>query len=362
MLLASGDLWAGAEVMVYQLACGLKNFNNIKLLIVILNNGHLVDVLRNEGIKTLVIEEKNLSILSIARQIYKIVNSFSPHIIHSHRYKENLLAWLVTRVCGKIKLVATQHGMPENLIGKLVIKQKIKADSFIYFLSMGFQKTVAVSQEMKNYLLANYRFPEKKLEVIHNGFLLPPEIKKQRSKVLTIGSAGRLFPVKGYDFFIKVAAKVSETNDRIKFVIAGDGPEYKRLERDIVNLGLKDRFTLLGKVDDMSSFYSKLDVYVNTSVHEGIPMSVLEAMGHGLPVVVPHVGGFPEIVIDGQCGYLVEERNTDLFAKKILALTDFEQRKNMEVFTRRRVENFFSQQIMADKYYQLYNNLLNREA
>jgi len=139
---------------------------------------------------------------------------------------------------------------------------------------------------------------------------------RPKSGSLRVGSAGRLFPVKGYDFFIEVAAKVMSVSEQVQFVIAGDGPERQRLERAIGKRGLRNRFTLLGHVDDMAGFYKGLDVYVSTSVHEGIPMSVLEAMGHGLPVVVPYVGGFPEIVEDGECGYLVAERSADLFARK----------------------------------------------
>ncbi len=361
MLLASGDLWAGAEVMVCQLACGLKKLDDIMLLAVVLNGGRLAEELREQGISTMVLEEKEQSIPGLTKQIYKIVKSFSPHIIHSHRYKENLLAWLVTRAIGKIKLVATQHGMPEMIFEKQMVKQKLKAGFYLYFLSMGFKKTVTVSQEMKNLLSKHYCFPEKKIEVIHNGILLPRAAKKNPSNVLTVGSAGRLFPVKGYDFFIKVAAKITKISDRFKFVIAGDGPERKRLERVIAKMGLKDKFALLGNVDDMSRFYKKLDVYVNTSVHEGIPMSVLEAMGHGLPVVVPHVGGFPEIVVDGECGYLIAERDVNLFAQKILGLVDLDQRKKMEKSARKRVDQLFSRKIMTEKYHNLYNNILSKE-
>lgn len=361
MVLASGDLWAGAEVMIYQLVCGFKEFEDVVILVVLLNNGRLAEEFKGADIEVRIVDEVQLSILGLARGIHKIVKEFSPHIIHSHRYKENLLAWLITRVMRKVRLVATQHGMPETSGEKQRCKDRLRSAFFFSLLSFGFQKTVAVSQEMRSLLLGNYGFSERKLEVIHNGILLPPEVVKQKSGGLRVGSAGRLFPVKGYDFFVEVAAKVMSMNEQVQFVIAGDGPEQKRLERAIGKHGLQDQFTLLGHVDDMAGFYRSLDVYVNTSVHEGIPMSVLEAMGHGLPVVVPHVGGFPEIVVDGECGYLVAERSADLFARRILGLVDLEQRKKMANSARKRVEQLFSQKAMTEKYYQLYGKLLSGE-
>jgi glycosyltransferase involved in cell wall biosynthesis len=357
LVLASGDLWAGAEVMIYQLVLGLKEFENVEILVVLLNHGRLAEEIKSAGIEVRIVDEASLSILGLTRGILKIVKEFSPHIIHSHRYKENLLAWLVTRVVRKVRLVATQHGMPETAGKKHMCKDSLKNLLSFYLLSFGFQRTVAVSKEMRS-LLGIYGFSEKKLEVIHNGILLSSKVVKRKSKSLRIGSAGRLFPVKGYDFFVEVAAKVVTMNEEVQFLLAGDGPEHQMLENAINRYGLQDRFTLLGFVDDMKGFYQSLDMYVNTSLHEGIPMTVLEAMGHGLPVVVPYVGGFSEIVVDGECGYLIAERDIDLFAQKILDLVDLKQREKMGKSARKRVEQLFSRKAMAEKYYQLYTKLL----
>lgn len=97
----------------------------------------------------------------------------------------------------------------------------------------------------------------------------------------------------------------------------------------------------------------------NTSVHEGIPMSVLEAMSHGLPVVVPKVGGFPEIVEEGVSGYLVAGRDPASFAEKILGLVQAECRQSMTGAARQRVVNCFSSEAMARKYYKLYSELVS---
>jgi len=173
MILASGDLWAGAEAMVCQLACGLKKYENVEILVVLLNNSRLAEELKDVGVKVRIVDEAQLSISGLASGIHKIVKEFSPYIIHSHRYKENLLAWLLTRAMRKVRLVATQHGMPETAGEKQRYKDRLKSAIFFYLLSFGFQKTVVVSQEMRSLLLGKYGFSERKLEVIHNGIMLP---------------------------------------------------------------------------------------------------------------------------------------------------------------------------------------------
>jgi glycosyltransferase involved in cell wall biosynthesis len=110
----------------------------------------------------------------------------------------------------------------------------------------------------------------------------------------------------------------------------------------------------------MDAFYTKIDIYINTSVHEGIPMSVLEAMSHKLPVIVPKVGGFVEIVEDGVHGYLVDNRNPLMFADRCIELlSDKKKRRRMAEAARQRVMDNFSRETMANQYYQLYQQLLN---
>lgn len=96
MVLASGDLWAGSEVMVYQLAGGIGEIADIELCVVLLNQARLADELERLEIEVHVVDESKLSFVALVRTVSKIVADFTPDVIHSHRYKENLLAWLVS--------------------------------------------------------------------------------------------------------------------------------------------------------------------------------------------------------------------------------------------------------------------------
>lgn len=109
----------------------------------------------------------------------------------------------------------------------------------------------------------------------------------------------------------------------------------------------------------MDVFYRSLDVYINTSVHDGIPMSVLEAMSYGLLFVVPKVGGFPEIVEEGVSGYLVAGRNPESFAEPILVLLQTDHRRLIAEVSRQRVLDCFSREAIARKYYELYREVVD---
>jgi len=348
--------------MVYQLANGLAGIPNLDLHVVLLNKDRLAKKLEKCGIEVHIIEESKNSFFAIVRSVRKLVAEFSPDVIHSHRYKENMLAWIAAIGSKNIKLVATQHGMPETVGEGISFTDRLKTGLFFRMLSCCFDRTVLVSVEMRQLLSGSYGFSSKDMAVIHNGISIPKNISHRKGKRVVIGSAGRLFPVKDFSLFVDLARFLVTQSDAVDFVLAGDGPQHAMLEEKIKSYGLQERFRILGRQDDMDAFYRNLDVYINTSVHEGIPMSVLEAMSYGLPVVAAKVGGFPEIVQNGEQGFLVDVRNKNAYVDHILELIlNPGLRLTMAKSARKRVVDYFSQKTMAEKYYQLYGKLLSGE-
>lgn len=359
MMIASGDLWAGAEGMIYQLALGLSEIQGLDIFVILLNRNRLALELEKSKISVKVLDESTNSFFSILTAIKKLVTEFSPDIIHSHRYKENLLAWLASIGRPKTKLVATQHGMPEISEVKQDIKTGLRTSFIFRLLSCCFDRTVLVSEEMWQELKGSYGFSDKSMVVIHNGVAIPTVIDKQDRPRLVVGSAGRLFPVKNFNLFIDIARQVVAQNDKIDFIIAGDGPLRFELEEKINRYGIQDRCYLAGHQENMEAFYKNIDLYINTSLHEGIPMSILEAMVYGLPVVVPKVGGFPEIVQSNIQGFLIEGRNQNDYIERLLQLIDDKHlRTKMSKAARKRVVDCFSRTVMVRKYYNLYHELM----
>lgn len=345
--------------MIHELGAGLSNSDSVQLVVILMNRGKLAEELERLGVVVHIVDESIFSFAKSACAIRRFTKEFAPDIIHSHRYKENLLAWCASRGLPCHSLVATQHGMLE-IGGGLSKIELFRNWLFLQLLSLKFARTVVVSEDMRRALVGRYGFKGKDVIVIHNGIRMPEGVISPPGDRLVVGSAGRLFPVKDFSLLVDVAHKVVQQSEHIDFVLAGDGPELNMLREKVRRHGMEQRFTFLGHKEDMEAFYVGLDVYVNTSVHEGIPMSVLEAMAHGLPIVAPRVGGFPEILDQGVHGFLVEDRDPDKFAQSILRLSDFEERRKMGQAARERVIDSFSQEVMVQRYLQLYNELSRR--
>lgn len=360
----SGDLWAGAEVMDYRLVRKLKRFPDIQVFAILFNEGRLADEFRSLGVPVDVVSERQSSSFRLIREIGRILTRESPDIVHTHRYKENLLAFLSTKYPNGIRLVTTQHGMPETFGRDQRMKYRLLHKLNFFVMSRSFHKVVAVSRDIRDRFINEYGFMKRKVEMIHNGTEIPVDVPIRREKnVFKVGSLGRLFPVKDYPLMVETARELSRKTDQIHFELAGDGPERTRIRNLVARYGLGETFRVREFVQNPSDFYHDLDLYINTSFHEGIPLSVLEAMSFGIPVVAPNVGGLTEILEDGIEGYLVEERDPEAFAQKILLLfQDDVLRRSMGSSARERIERDFSDDRMAQDYRRLYLDVVGIRA
>jgi L-malate glycosyltransferase len=349
----SGDLWAGAEVMAFHLLSSLAK-SAVNVFVILLNDGRLASELRKMGMEIYIFDETKNSFISLFFKIAKVVKGRSVDIIHTHRYKENLLAFILSIFNRKAKLIATQHGMPEQK-GKLFSLHEFMAQVNFFVLSHFFSKIIVVSNEMKNKLENHHGFRNESISVIHNGIPIPKNMKEKVHKtIFCIGSSGRLFPVKDYRLFVEVA-NILKSKHNIRFCLAGDGPENSSLVSLIDKYQLTGVFNMMGNIDDIDTFYNGLDLYINTSIHEGIPMTVLEAMSYGIPVVAPCIGGFPEIINSGCEGFLIEGRIPVAFAEKCILLSeDKALYQEMSGAARAKIAKEFSSLNMARKYTNQY--------
>lgn len=354
----SGDLWAGAEAMAFNLLSHLKAHSDLDLTVIILNEGKLSEKLKAIGITVHIIDESKLSFWQIVRKTRAILRTALPDLIHSHRYKENLLASLSTGFNDRIKLIATQHGLPELFETNGTLFNRLKTKANFQLLSHYFTRTVAVSADVKYALIAEHAFHQNQVESIHNGIEIPvAAVSKPKTNSFVIGSSGRLSPVKDYPLMVKIAAAVNTRNvPGVHFELAGEGPERTILESMLGSYALRNNFTMKGHQDDMNTFYSGIDLFLNTSIHEGIPMTILEALARGIPVVAPDVGGIREIITNGVEGFLINSRAPEVFAEKCLLLQENrELRETMSKAARDTAERTFSAERMSDKYYRLYH-------
>lgn len=357
----SGDLWAGAEVMAYNLLKGLTKYRDLELSVILLTEGRLAKEIRGLNISVEIVDENKMSFFQIILAIKKVLGCKTTDILHSHGYKQNILAYLFSKSRKGIKLIGTQHGMPEAYGNGRNLKDRLISKLNFLVLSRCFRNVVTVSNDIQMLFVDQYGFSKDKVKVIHNGINIPEDVHTRGERdTFVIGSSGRLFPVKDYPLMIEVTREVSKKPSKIRFELAGDGPERIKIENLIKDYELNGTFMLRGFVSDLSPFYQGLDVYLNTSLHEGIPISVLEAMAYGIPVIAPKVGGLMEIVEDGVQGFLIEGRNPKDFADRCITLYENDSlRRQMGLAAREKIADQFSADHMAQQYYCLYLSAVN---
>ncbi len=180
---------------------------------------------------------------------------------------------------------------------------------------------------------------------------------------LVLGAAGRLIPLKGVGDLLRAAAALQAEFQQLRIEIAGSGPERADLEALVGRLGLSGKVRFLGWVDEIQYALARWDVFVLPSLEEGFPIAALEAMSAGLPVVASSVGGVPELVVDGETGWLVPPADAASLASRLRAiLRDPEQRRSMGEAGRARVREQFSLTLMTRGFSQLYDELLGDAA
>jgi len=183
----------------------------------------------------------------------------------------------------------------------------------------------------------------------------PPAADRPR-----LGTVARLVPVKDLELFIDVVRRVKEQVSDLRAAVVGDGPESAALQRYAEEVGVVETLTWSGEVRPGSEAVAEFDLFLLTSQAEGVPVSVLEAMAAGLPVVATKVGGLPEVVVDGVTGFLVSREQSrealvDALAERVTRLVgDPESLAAMGHAGARRVEQEFSVDVVAGRLLTAY--------
>lgn len=363
----SGDLWAGAERMIWTLLRQLSKQPDLEVLALSLNEGELTAALRASGIETLVVSESEQTFLDLVRQAGTAFQGRGIDIIHAHRNKENLLTWCIRKRLGAKSLVTTLHGLSEAGDGWSLarLRRYVVEQVDDRLLRQAFHSVVAVSEDIRRMLVGAKGLCAVQVSVIHNGIDLPPWDQAVGRPIapFRIGSVGRFVPVKDFPLFIATGKVLVQAGEDVQLVLLGEGPQKDELQALVRQEGLDAVVSFADPCPDPTEFYRSLDLYLNTSRHEGIPLSLLEAMACGTPVVAPAVGGIPEILRDQEEGVLVTARTAAAFAEACRrVMHDRDAYDSMRMRARKRVESEFSSEKMTASYLALYRKLSGRLA
>jgi glycosyltransferase involved in cell wall biosynthesis len=187
---------------------------------------------------------------------------------------------------------------------------------------------IAVADHHGAHLIKHERFPEKAVHIIRNGIdcqrfvpsqMARAELRRELSlsdDARLVGIVAALRPEKNHAMFVAVAATICEAEPNVHFLIVGDGPERVNIEQAIDLAGIQDRVHLLGTRHDTPAIVAGLDIFLLTSHNEASPVSILEALSCGVPVISTHVGSVAETVRDGETGYLVATGDTPAMVRR----------------------------------------------
>ncbi len=322
-----------------------------------------LDRVRGRGFPASSLESDTPHLFAAASELAALLRDRDADVLFCHGYKANIVGRIAARRVG-IPVVGVSRGWTGES-AKVRVYEAIDRWHLKYL-----DRVVGVS-EGQAVKVRRAGVPDAKVRVIRNSarteaFVEPVDraaLYRYFSPTLNVShvvlAAGRLSPEKGFAVFVEAAALVLRESPDAGFVAFGDGSERAALERRVRELGIGDRFRLPGFIRNLDRVLPGADVVALPSYTEGLPNVALEASAAGVPVVATAVGGTPEVVRDGQTGWLVPPGKPVPFAERIQRLLkDRSARQRMGTAGREFMLSHFSFEAQAAAYVELVESLV----
>lgn len=355
----------GAETVFIELASRLPD-DKYRPVVLIRGKGWVYEELQRRGIRPVLMDAKGSFNVRFLRGLCGLIRREKIDLVQSHLLGSNVycaIAGLLTRT----PVVATFHGAVD--IGD---NERFKALKFAA-INAGACSIVPVSDLLREDILGRTTLKKDKLQVIYNG-IDTAVFQRERSDRLRqkfgwsaddviIGSLGNIRPAKGYDILLRAAALLKDAQPAFRFVIAGQSNSklYDELLSLRQELGLEERVHFIGFIDDAAEFLAGLDIFLSSSISEGLPLSAIQAMVSKLPVIATRCGGWQELIDHGENGWLVDTSNPEAIADAIRTLApDGERCRQLAQNARDSAIRNFDIQVMLDAYQQTYAQAIGK--
>ena len=287
-------------------------------------------------------------------------------IVHTHNFYTSIYGSIGAYMARTPVIIHGEHGM-------ILREEKTRRKSIANFLSNFTDVIICVSEDLKKQVAQKVRISENKIKAIANGinFSLFEQnrsgaVKREDFGIekddIVIGTVGRLVPVKDYATLIKAFSLTVKIMPNAKLVFVGDGPLAEDLAILTKKLKIEEKVKFLGHRNDVLKLYSIMDVFALTSLSEGMSNVVLESMASKVPVVATKVGSNPELIEDGNNGFLVSVGDKIGLARSIIKiLSNPEEAKRMGQAGYERVKNFYVIDKMVDNYETIYLHYIEKK-
>ncbi len=368
----------GPSLHVIHLCSGLSDFGFETRLVVGKTDPHegdFLDLAKARGVDPTVFPELGRAIrpsndLRALFRLYRLMRRDRPSIVHTHTAKAGALGRIAALMARVPIVVHTYHGH--------VLSGYFHPIASLFFrgveraLGHATDVLLTVSESVRDDLVNLGVAPAGRVRVLPLGLDLEPLtgplprglLRRQAGwadDVHMVGIVGRLVPIKDLDTFISAAAIVSTKSPRARFAVVGDGDERARLEPWAKSV-LGDRVHFFGWQKDTPGVFGDLDLVVNTSLNEGTPVALIEALAAGRSVVATSVGGTPDLLGGGSWGALVPARSPEAVARAISTALDTTERPDRNAVERQaNVVRRYSVARLLDDMASLYRELLARK-
>ncbi len=299
-------------------------------------------------------------------RLARIMRKLRPAIVHSRNWG-GIEAVVAARFAGVPVAIHSEHGYELDMAAGLPFHRRLLRHGAYRMASA----VAVVTNDLRNYHAAQAWWTPEAINVVYNGvdgqeFSPQPQVRdtvRHRLGIppnaLVVGSVGRIVPLKDFMTLLKAAEALVPETPSLYVLLVGSGAELPRLQSYVANSReLAGRVVFPGAVDGVAELLNAMDIFVLPTLMEGMSNTLLEALAVGLPVVATRVGGNPEVVAEGECGYLFPPQDVPELISQLRTLSrDSRLRADFGRAARERALRHFSLEGMLRRYRDLYINL-----
>lgn len=304
------------------------------------------------------------------RDIRRILEDFSPEVVHTHSAKAGILGRLAAHALRIPVVVHGVHGAPFYPYQNPLLREFYKWCE--RFAAKRCDALICVAEAMRDLMLEAKIAPPEKFHTVYSGMEVEPFLNGASFRDATreelgfcetdvvVGKIARLFHLKGHQYVIEAAEKIVPKIPNVRFLFLGDGILRGHYEKIIAEKNLQKHFVFTGLVapERIAAMISAMDIVVHTSLREGLARVLPQALLSEKPVVSFDIDGAREVVIPGETGFLVPPESVPELVESILKLAeDGELRNRYGKEGRRRFARCFDHRLMTDRIREIYTNL-----
>lgn len=339
----------GAETLVAQLCRLQREQGHDPSVHAHLCLGSIGESLRAEGFRIDLHGPAHLP--KMTQRFFRLFNELRPDVVHCHNPTPTIYAAMAARMAGTRTVISTRHSLvnpPYNIVGELKYAVASRFCDWIVGICD------ATCDNLRNAPMAT----RSRIRRIYNGSvpIHRTSVQQQPPKQgFTLVYIGRLAQVKNHPTLLHAVAEALKSVPDLFLWMVGDGSERGALEKLTVSLGISEHVTFWGQQMNVSPYFSAADAFIMSSVSEGLPMSLLQAMSAGLPSIVTDVGGMAEVVRFSQSGIITPVSSPSAMAEAIVQLAqDANDRTHFSNCAVSSFQQTFTLDAMANAYMDLY--------